>query len=357
MPAEVVSMMYTGEIPWHKLGTHVEEAPNTKDAIVLGGLDRYIDKVAHYNEYIDTRGAHKDVMGYHVRYHDTPETVIAKVSAGYEVVQNEEVFSIGDYVLGEGLARVETCGVLKGGAVVWMAFRLRDFIEVLPDDRLERYLLATSTHDETGKVRYRPTNYRVVCANTLDMALGHKAEWEFSAVHRAGVHDAIERGKQLVAMVINEGKAEAELWQAMAHHQMSEKDIVSYVHAVYPVTYKPFNTQQVINLTQAAQEAGHSAESIRPLILRGYEDKGSRVARAKVLELVETGKGTDIPGVKGSLWGALNAVTEYESNYVEYKGRNEGVCAEKRLHSTILGDGLSTRLRACEIATRFLSKN
>ncbi len=94
MAAEVESMFYTREKPWHGLGTRVDEAQISKDALRLSDLDWKTDR-----------------------------KVLGVVTDRYKVVQNTEAFSFTDALLGEGV-RYETAGSLQGGRKVWLLAKL-----------------------------------------------------------------------------------------------------------------------------------------------------------------------------------------------------------------------------------------
>ena len=106
MAAEVESMFYTREKPWHGLGTRVEDAPSSKDALHLAGLDWRV-----VQEPIYKRGREK-IPGYRANIRDSDRKVLGVVSDRYKIVQNEEAFSFTDALLGKGV-RYETAGDRK----------------------------------------------------------------------------------------------------------------------------------------------------------------------------------------------------------------------------------------------------
>ena len=97
MAANVESMFYTRETPWHGLGTKVETALTSKDALVLAGLDWKVIQ----QPIVTTEGMVID--GYKVNLRDTDRQVLGVVSNRYKVVQNEEAFAFTDELLGEGV--------------------------------------------------------------------------------------------------------------------------------------------------------------------------------------------------------------------------------------------------------------
>jgi len=108
MAANVESMFYVRETPWHGLGTKVKEAPASNDALILAGLNWQV-----LQEPIFT-AASEPIEGYKVNVRDSDRKVLGVVTDRYKVIQNNEAFAFTDELLGEGV-RYETAGSLQGG--------------------------------------------------------------------------------------------------------------------------------------------------------------------------------------------------------------------------------------------------
>ena len=113
MSADVESMFYTRKAPWHGLGTKVIEAPDSKNALILAGLDWNVLQEPIYT------GAGEPVGGYRANIRDTDRKVLGVVTDRYKVVQNHEAFAFTDSLLKEGV-RYETAGSLQGGKRIWL---------------------------------------------------------------------------------------------------------------------------------------------------------------------------------------------------------------------------------------------
>ncbi len=99
-------MFYVREVPWHGLGTRVEDAPNSSEALKLAGLDWSVEQEPIYTigeEYIEY------IKGYKANIRSTDRKVLGVVGNRYQVVQNEEAFAFTDEFLGRGV-RSETAG-------------------------------------------------------------------------------------------------------------------------------------------------------------------------------------------------------------------------------------------------------
>lgn len=175
MPAEVETMMYTREKPWHGLGTMVAEAPNSADALRLAGLDWTVEQRPVYLE-----NAAVPVPNYKANVRDRDGKVLGIVTDRYQVVQNADAFSWTDELIG-GDVRYETAGSLREGKKIWLLAKM-PAAKVAGDD-VEPYLCFSNTHDGSGAVKVCMTPVRVVCANTLNLALNTaKRSWAMKHV-------------------------------------------------------------------------------------------------------------------------------------------------------------------------------
>lgn len=142
MAANVETMFYTREKPWHGLGTKVEEAPTSTDALRLAGLDW---QVIQEPIYTDTG---ERISGYKANVRDSDRKVLGVVTDRYKIIQNQEAFAFTDSLLGEGV-RYETAGALQEGRKVWLLARLpREYI--ISGERISPYLVFSNTHDGSG---------------------------------------------------------------------------------------------------------------------------------------------------------------------------------------------------------------
>ena len=117
MSANVESMFYVREKPWHGLGTEVKKAPTSADALVYAGLDW---TVIQKNVYTEDGIL---ISGYKVNTRSIDNAALGIVSDRYKVVQNKDAFQFTDDLLGEGVT-YETAGALQGGRKVWMLARM-----------------------------------------------------------------------------------------------------------------------------------------------------------------------------------------------------------------------------------------
>ncbi|MCD8324713.1 MAG: DUF945 domain-containing protein [Clostridiales bacterium] len=190
MAANVESMFYVRETPWHGLGTKVMQAPDSKNALKMAGLDWMVEQEPIYTdgEYIE---------GYKANIRSTDRKVLGVVTDRYKVVQNEEAFAFTDELLGEGV-RYETAGSLQEGRKVWVLARMpQEFI--IMGDRISPYLVFSNSHDGSGAIRVAVTPIRVVCNNTLNLALA-TAKRSWSMIHTGDVKGKMEEARDTLFM-------------------------------------------------------------------------------------------------------------------------------------------------------------
>ena len=157
-----------GTPAWHRLGVTVTEAQTSAEAIKLAGLDWTVEQWPLFARQGDAERAATDRVA-NVRT-DT-NAVLGVVSPGYRPFQNREAFEFFDAVVQDKLAIFETAGSLRGGKHVWMLARLPQTLRAAPDDEVRPYVLLTNAHDGSRALRMIPTTVRVVCQNTLHLAL------------------------------------------------------------------------------------------------------------------------------------------------------------------------------------------
>ena len=226
MAANVETMFYTREKPWHGLGTMVAEAPNSKDALRLAGLNWKVLQEPVYTENEEL------IQGYKANVRDTDRKVLGVVTDRYKVIQNEEAFAFTDTLLGEGV-RYETAGSLQEGRRVWMLARLpREFI--IGGERMSPYMVFSNTHDGSGTVKTALTPIRVVCNNTLNLAL-RTAKRSWSMIHTGDISGKIEEAKNTLLLADEYMTALGQEFENLRKIKLSEKQVLDYIKILLPM--------------------------------------------------------------------------------------------------------------------------
>lgn len=188
MSANVEEMFSVRETPWHGMGKIIADAPCSDEAIKIACLDW---EVKQEPAFIEIDGL-KVPTGHVINYRDSDNAILGIVKDQYRIVQNHEAFAFTDELIGSGEVRYETAGSLAGGKIVWMLARMPKF-SVLGDD-VEPYMLFANSHDGSSAVRCTMTNVRVVCQNTLNLALENaRRTWSF--VHKGDMKSKLEEAR------------------------------------------------------------------------------------------------------------------------------------------------------------------
>jgi phage/plasmid-like protein (TIGR03299 family) len=173
------SIMYVGEVPWQGHGTRLEKAPKTAEEAIQAarlnwevGLKRvYAWEGDVFHEFPDRKAVIRlDKWG-------AEECVpFGLVSNDYKILQNREAFSFFDPVIASGKVEYHTAGALGNGERVWVLAKVAGDIVVKGCDRVEKFLLLSNGHDGRTALQVRFTPIRVVCQNTLSVAIQGKGD-------------------------------------------------------------------------------------------------------------------------------------------------------------------------------------
>jgi len=235
MSANVESMFYTREKPWHGLGTMVMEAPASAEALALAGLDwQVIQKSIETEDGIP-------INGFKANIRDMDEKVLGVVSDRYKVVQNEEAFAFTDGLLGEGVT-YETTGSLQEGRRTWLLAKLPQRY-IISGDEIEPYLVFMNSHDGTGGIKAAVTPIRVVCQNTLNLALA-TAKRSWSANHTGNIEGKMEDARNTLLYA---NRYMGELGKAideLSRIKMTDHQVYEYIDALFPLLDNPTEQQQ-----------------------------------------------------------------------------------------------------------------
>lgn len=226
MAANVESMFYVRETPWHGLGTKVKEAPASRDALILAGLNW---KVIQEPIFTDTR---EQIEGYKVNIRDSDRKPLGVVTERYKVIQNEDAFAFTDELLGEGV-KYETAGSLQGGRKVWLLAHMpHEYI--ISGERISPYLLFSNTHDGSGAIKVALTPIRVVCQNTLNLALS-SAKRCWSMIHTGDIRGKMQEARNTLFMAQTYMDELGKEFENLRMKKITDKQVMEYIEILLPM--------------------------------------------------------------------------------------------------------------------------
>ena len=225
MAALVENMMYTRTVPWHGLGTKVDEAPTSADALRLAGLDWTVEQ-----KNIQLCGGSK-IQNYKANVRSSDGQVLGIVSDRYKIVQNKDAFEFTDSIIG-GDVRYETAGSLNGGRKIWLLAKLPE--AEIAGDKTEPYMVFSNTHDGSGAIRVAMTPIRVVCNNTLNLALD-SAKRAWSVRHTGDLNSKMHEARVCLKMANAYMGALAERADRLANTTVTRDQLNMILDELFPM--------------------------------------------------------------------------------------------------------------------------
>lgn len=226
MSACVETMFSVRETPWHGLGTIIQNAVTSEEALKLAGLDWNV-----VQSDIICQGTLEKIAGFKVNIRDTDHKILGVVSDKYKPVQNKEAFAFTDSLLGNGV-KYETAGSLSSGRRVWMLAKMEG--RMVTDEKIDPYLVFTNSHDGTGAIRVAITPIRVVCQNTLNLAL-QTARRQWSCTHIGDVEEKMEEARATLLNADRYMKELKEKFGDLKLKKMSDDKVREYIDFLFPI--------------------------------------------------------------------------------------------------------------------------
>lgn len=293
MSHEVESMAYVSNeqngrfVPWHGLGTPVGDFMTSAEALEAAGL----------NWNVDARPVFTDngikIPGYVANTRDSDNSVLGIVSDKYKIVQNVDAFAFTDSLIGPE-CRYETAGSLRNGKSTFMLAKLPE--KKILGDEFGNYVCFTNTHDGTGAVKVCMTPVRVVCNNTLNLALNtSKRIW--TCKHMGRMEDKLH---------------EAEVTLGLAEQYMDDLSVVA---------------ERLANVSLNNDEIRAIVEEMFPMNDDSPERTKANMQKAKT-EFMVAYYMPDIEKFRNTAWGILNACSDFathaspQRNTTTYQERN-----------------------------------
>lgn len=317
MSANVETMFYVGEKPWHGLGREIKNCPTSEDAIKVAGLDWEVIPKPIYD------GQGRELKGYKVNQRSSDGKNLGIVTDRYKIVQNKDAFAFTDALLGQGVT-YETAGSLESGKRVWMLARLED--RLMTEEKMENYLVFTNSHDGTGAVRVACTSVRVVCNNTLNLALS-KASRHWSCAHKGDIQSKLDEARYTLASAERYMKALEEEFGELKLKKVTESQVKNMTEKLLELEFdslykKAIKTGKVVDFKEAVRQ-------------QKFEDKLNR-KRTDILNIYFDKP--DLRGTEHTAFRFVNAVSDYATHNTDHK--NTRNYQENLFMKTIDGNSL-----------------
>lgn len=337
----IYEMAYVGQSPWHELGTYLgDEQVTGRVMMAAAGIDWSVEtRNLLYQKHGDTRTELVVVPDHVATVRADTQDILGVVSRDYKLIQQHEAFEFVDKLIGEAAAMYETAGSLKGGRRVWGLVKLPHQLIVTKDDVVGQYLLFVNGHDGGTSFRCGFTTIRVVCDNTCSAAV---SRWErgvtnnVSVRHMGDISAKIDEARRILGMSLKYFEVAGEAYRAMSHRQINEMMLQGYFEAIFPTP----------------QDAPSDATELRKAQITLEREKTKNIHHT-LATLFEAGRGSQLVGVRGTLWGAFNAVTEYVDHVKPAK--KDGTVRKGGFETALFGQGEAIKQRAFDEAVSALA--
>lgn len=235
MSADVESMFYVRETPWHGLGVKVEKALSSRKALEFAGLNwNVVQKPIYTSDNVL-------IPSFKANVRESDGKILGVVTDRYRIVQNKEAFAFTDSLLGEGV-RYETAGSLQEGKKVWLLANLPEKYKIL-DDEVNSYMVFSNSHDGTGAIKVAMTPIRVVCNNTLNLAL-NSAKRVWSAIHTGNINEKLDEAMKTLLLADYYMKNLNDEAETLNKIKLTDKKVQNFVNELLPLPENPSKIQE-----------------------------------------------------------------------------------------------------------------
>ena len=298
MAHNIGEMFYYGERPWHRLGERLEQPATLEEALKHGGLDWEVELLPlAVADEPESKAPQRCAVVRKDRKPGQAGRVIGVVHPGFGPLQNRAGAEMFDALLGQGQPIYHTGGYLKNGEVVWLLARLPRDIQVRGDDVVETYLLFSNSHDGSSAIDVRLTTVRVVCQNTLSMALDNASVGKvFRRAHDGRYSVLKEESRAFFEFSVKQSDAAQALFARLAATECDDKSFEVFLAQLLPDPKRPVTASQNSQVERAWQTRLATVRATRAQVM-GVRHEG--VAAQGVQPEDKT------------WWGALNTVTAW----------------------------------------------
>jgi phage/plasmid-like protein (TIGR03299 family) len=307
-------MAYAGQVPWHGLGNPVKHTLSAEAMRKAAGQDYTVSKRQVF--FTDAQKKQIAIKNKFALVRDSDDKMLSIVGSVYKPVQTEKVFAFFHDFVAAAKMQMETAGSLWDGKYVWALARVvgQDFaVGAGKKDEMRNYLLLCSPFEHGKALIMQYTNVRVVCWNTLSMAIGANLTGKghaFRMPHTKDFEVEKEEAKRVLGLITNQAKEFKEAASILAKAKITNEQTEKF-------------------FLDVLKKSGDAART--PVALPKYK------------AALEHAPGAMLPSAKGTWWGAVNAVT-----YVV--DHEQGRTRDSAMKNAWLGNQATVKRRALKLA-------
>jgi phage/plasmid-like protein (TIGR03299 family) len=334
----VANMIWTNEKPWHGLGTEMDPDAGALAWMKAANLDWTIVKqpmetTLPNGERCIVEGKRGEDLGVIVRDRgtgkfDVEADVFGPAGPEWIATQNQDVFEFMEKFCKAGHMEMNTCGSMKGGTEIWALAKYRDDFEIIKGEVMKGFLLFHNPHvwGKAGSVRNTLT--RVVCNNTLNIALGGKHSGHFSLPHVQAFDAEVQEAAEVAVGLAKEQTEEfAEVVDFLAKKKANDEKVQEFLCRVYQ--------PKTIEQRYVENDNTPLMDDFNPSTEAAYDS-------------IKFAPGHALKSAQGTWWGAFNGVTYYEDHLRISHQDDSNI-----LHSSWFGSGSRRKNKALDLAMEY----
>jgi phage/plasmid-like protein (TIGR03299 family) len=314
MASEVESMAFVGTTPWHGVGTQLDRHQPIETWAEQAGMNFKIleTPVRYAIRGSDNQEITLPIPDQKVLYRSDTKAALSIVSNRYQVVQPRDILEFYRELVDVSGFELETAGILKFGRKCFALARTGQSTSLKGNDTVNGYLLLATACDGSLATTAQFTSVRVVCNNTLAIALGDRTD--AVKVPHSTTFDPQSVKKQL-GVSVSAWDQFCYRVKALSERKVKSNEVEQFLNRVFV---------SVID-KQGTPGMERTMQKVKAL----YEGKG---------------RGAELDSSKGTAFGLLNAVTQY----IDHERR--ALSMDHRLDSAWFGQGASTKTSAFDQA-------
>jgi len=327
MAHEILSsdgLVLTRKMAWHGLGVVVDHAPSAVEALGLARLDW---RVEQWPLVARSGDVSRDVDSHVLNVRSDTREPLGVVGSGYSPVQNGDLARFVDALGADGSVKIESAGSIRGGKRVWFLAQ-GESVWASDRDEVKTYLLVANGHDGTMAVTAQPTSVRVVCSNTLHMALRDRAR-AVRFRHEGDVSSKLDAARIALGVFNKSRDAFQDQVHTLNAKTLDSETLRRFFVDVYTQTVEPIPAAPA---NAAERESVADARIVLSQWARNFESDMSKVQGA------------------ATAWTALNSVTQWFDHQKQVRGKDHLARQQNRLYAKWWGESADSKAAAMNAA-------
>ena len=343
MAHQIEQIAYVGETPWHGLGNQLSPNQPLEVWAQQAGMDWRIES-SNVSYMAQNERGQSIIMPFEeqrVLYRSDTHAPLSVVSQRYQEVQPKEILEFYRDLTEQSGFELETAGVLKGGKKFWALARTGQSTALKAKDVSNGYILLATACDGTLATTAQFTSIRVVCNNTLAIALrGQSSSTGVVKVPHSTKFDA-EKVKQQLGISVRAWDEHMYEMKQLTQRKVSQQEAKAYFDAVFNNSTLSFSDPEE-NIIQFYRNVAQQVQEKKP------EPNGRAINKA--LEMFNgQGRGAELSSAKDTAYGLLCSITEF----VDHERR--AMSTDHRLDSAWFGAGAGLKQRGLEQALALIA--